>query len=235
LGAPGRRSLHPTIAILAIVVLTLALAPGSWAVLGLCALGLALLQLRLSPGQVPSLYQGLRRLRWLLISLIVVYAGFTPGPALLPSLGPASPSLPGLVEGLLRAANLVVILAAVQLMLAVNPRERLVEAVYWLLRPLRRLGVPAERFALRLVLTLEYATRLPAPGADQPSARGLRARIARLAERAGTALEQALERARESEPVNLVLGGLPAPAARDWLQLALLTLALATLVVWGPR
>ena len=104
---------------------------------------------------VHSLLRMMRRVRWLLLAILILYGWFTPGTALIPAWAPYSPSLEGLQQGLLRAAVLLAIVAAVYLLITTTPRGDLVAGLLWCGRPLRRLGVDDQRFAVRLVLALE--------------------------------------------------------------------------------
>lgn len=107
-----------------------------------------------------GLLRMLRRVRWLLFAILILYGWFTPGTALFPV--PMSPSLEGVQQGLLRAAALLAIVAAVYLLLATTARGDLIAGVLWYGRPLRRLGVDEQRFAVRLVLALEAVPRVQA-------------------------------------------------------------------------
>jgi len=49
-----------------------------------------------------------------------------------------------------------VMLAALSLILATNTKQRLISGLYFLLSPLKVLGLDVERFAARLWLTLHY-------------------------------------------------------------------------------
>lgn len=102
----------------------------------------------------------LRRVRWLLLAILILYGWFMPGTPLWPALGAFAPSREGLQEGLLRVAALGLIVIAVYLLLATTPRGRLVAGLLWFGRPLRRLGVGDARFAVRLVLALEAVAQV---------------------------------------------------------------------------
>jgi energy-coupling factor transport system permease protein len=92
-----------------------------------------------------------------MISLILVYAFATPGAAVLPHLGAYSPSHEGLVSGGIQALRLAVLLASLAVLLAAIPRDRILAGLYFLLRPLARMGVDVDRVAARIWLTLHYA------------------------------------------------------------------------------
>lgn len=99
----------------------------------------------------------LRRARWLLLSLLLIYAFATPGDLLSPPLGTYSPTLQGVRGGALQVWRLALLLVALALLLHSCPRERLLSGLYVLLCPFRSIGLDPERLAVRLWLTLHYA------------------------------------------------------------------------------
>lgn len=101
----------------------------------------------------------LRRSRWLLISLVLVYAFVTPGAAAVAVLGAYSPSREGLLSGGFQALRLISLLATLALLLATTSRERILEGLYFLLRPFALIGVDVDRVAARIWLTLHYAEK----------------------------------------------------------------------------
>jgi energy-coupling factor transporter transmembrane protein EcfT len=101
----------------------------------------------------------LRRSRWLLISLVLVYAFVTPGTAAVAVLGFYSPSREGLLSGGIQALRLISLLATLALLLATTSRERILAGLYFLLRPFNWIGVDIERVAARIWLTLYYAEK----------------------------------------------------------------------------
>lgn len=100
------------------------------------------------------------RLRWLFISIFIVYAWFTPGMLLIPEWGGLSPYKEGSVMGLMRITALIIIISAVCILVLNQPREQIMGAIHWYCRPLRLLGVSQERLAARLVLTMESVSKL---------------------------------------------------------------------------
>lgn len=100
------------------------------------------------------------RLRWLFISIFIIYAWFTPGLLLIPEWGGFSPYKEGTVMGLIRIAALIIILSALSLLVLNQSRNEMISAIYWYCRPLRLLGVSQERLAARLILTMESVTKL---------------------------------------------------------------------------
>jgi len=99
----------------------------------------------------------LRRTRWILFSLLLIYSFATPGIYLFPQAGSASPTVEGLHAGALQIWRLIVLLAALALLLRTTDRESLLSGLYTLMKPLKPIGVNAERIAVRLWLTLRYA------------------------------------------------------------------------------
>lgn len=94
----------------------------------------------------------LRRSRWLLLTMLLLFGWMSPGTAL--------PLLPGAtMEGLLLAAEnvarLLIAIATVSVLLAVLPPAALVSGMRTLLAPLASLGDFRDRLAVRLMLTLE--------------------------------------------------------------------------------
>ncbi len=101
--------------------------------------------------------QLLRRTRWIMLSLLLVYAYTTPGQPVLDSLGIFSPSREGLSDGVLQLTRLAVALAGLAMLLERLHRQKLIAGLYTLLAPLRLIGLSRERVAVRLALTLHYA------------------------------------------------------------------------------
>ena len=145
---------HPALQILIWVLLALltqGLQPFALLVSSAVLSGLAL---RLCPEQLLSL---LRRTRWIILSLLLIYGYTTPGAALWEMLGIASPTREGALDGLLQMGRLLSVLSGLAILLELLPQAQLVSGLYTLAYPLRWLGLSRERIAVRLALTLEYA------------------------------------------------------------------------------
>lgn len=110
--------------------------------------------LKLSAGR---LYVLLRRTRWIMLSLMLVYGYVTPGQALWAQAGVLIPTQQGLLDGVLQLSRLVFMLAALSVVLGMLSRQQLVGGLYTLMYPLRYLGLSREHVAVRLALTLHYA------------------------------------------------------------------------------
>ncbi len=147
-------TVHPTVQILAwslsvLVVQRLSLL---WL---LCATALILwLALWLSSGKLRQL---IKRTRWVMLSLWLIYAYTTPGHALWNALGLYSPTWEGLHDGLLQWLRLLASLASLAVLLDRLSRDQLISGLYTLFAPLVWLHISRERLAVRLALTLQYA------------------------------------------------------------------------------
>lgn len=101
--------------------------------------------------------QLLRRTRWIMFSLLLIYAYTTPGEAVSTGLGMLSPSREGLQAGGVQLLRLLVALAGLAILLDRLHRQKLMAGLYTLFAPLQWLGFSRERLAVRLALTLHYA------------------------------------------------------------------------------
>lgn len=101
--------------------------------------------------------QLIRRTRWVMFSLLIIYSYTTPGQPLFEALGMLSPSLEGLMDGVLQLTRLLSALAALAILLDRLDRPQLIAGLYTLFAPMQWLGLSRERLAVRLALTLHYA------------------------------------------------------------------------------
>jgi energy-coupling factor transporter transmembrane protein EcfT len=153
---------HPVFRIISFVIFSLILSLGGKAYVPVAGCAVLLLFISTGSGYLFAFWSMLRRMRWLLFSIFVIYAWLTPGepfPAL--SYGGAwLPTQEGVIEGVRRMLALTLIVAAVQWLLWVTEREQLVAALYWLARPLQWCGLSRERFAVRMALILTYVVEV---------------------------------------------------------------------------
>jgi energy-coupling factor transporter transmembrane protein EcfT len=99
----------------------------------------------------------LRRTRWILVSILVIYSYSTQGEVLIPQFGEFSPVINGVEEGFVRLLRLLAVLAGLSILLSLLLEAQLLAGLYKLLQPFSRLGLPTERVVVRLALTLGYA------------------------------------------------------------------------------
>jgi len=123
--------------------------------------------------RVSTFLHTVRRMRWLLLSILVIYAFGTPG-ELIPAFSVNfAPTYEGLQSGLVQIEKLLIALAALSLLLTSSPREQMMLGLYMLLIPFRFAGLNIERFAARLMLTLNYVEELAAKDKNNFSFRQL--------------------------------------------------------------
>lgn len=103
----------------------------------------------------------LRRVRVLLIAIAILFAWFSPGEALFHDWPRLGPTREGFALAVLHAARLIAVVCAVAVLLERLPLQRLVGGLHAISRPLRLIGVPPERLALRLLLVLRYVEASP--------------------------------------------------------------------------
>ncbi|HXU93541.1 MAG TPA: hypothetical protein VFP33_07795 [Gallionella sp.] len=145
---------HPAAQILAwclLVATVQVLGPGAL----LAAAGLILLATLAISGR--KFIHLLRRTRWIMLSLLMIYAYSTPGQPLAPQIGVFSPTQEGTIDGALQLLRLLATLGALAILLDRLHRQHLISGLYTLFAPLRLLGLSRERAAVRLALTLHYA------------------------------------------------------------------------------
>lgn len=151
-------TVHPAVRLLLFAFTALAIqVVAPWA----CLAGLALLGLY--PAGARRAWGLVRRARFLLLSLFLIFALGTPGVALLP--GSDWLTREGVLLGLNHSLRLLAVLGAVAWLLASTPPGELAAGCYALLTPLGRLGWPTERAVARLLLVLRYGEQPLAPGA----------------------------------------------------------------------
>ncbi|MFM9836568.1 MAG: CbiQ family ECF transporter T component [Methylophilaceae bacterium] len=109
-------------------------------------------------------YRLFKRLKWFYLVMFAIFAFNTPGEHLSGWTFSFSPTYEGFRAGLTQLLRITVMLEALSILLASNNRQKLISGFYFILSPLRWLGVDVERFAARLWLTLHYVeTQQPLP------------------------------------------------------------------------
>lgn len=209
--------MHPLIRVLCLVALASGLPLLALTDLLVISAVLLLVQRWLAVASLGRLRTGLWRLRWLLLAILILYWGFTPGEpvlAVLPGL-----SVEGVFEGLRRVWVIVCLLMAVYLLLALTPVPELARVLRTLVTPLRFIGLHPDRFALRLALALDGV------GAAQARLDSARAASRGFTE-AAVATVRALEDAADTAVPALPLPALPPVPVWQWLMPVALLLLL---------
>jgi energy-coupling factor transporter transmembrane protein EcfT len=227
--------MHPALRVLGVMLFIPVVAHGGLLAGLVAGAGVAVLLTGVGPTAWRRCLELNRRLRWFFVSIILLYGWFTPGRELLPAAYPLSPTLEGLLLGLGRVMILAIIVGAVVWLLARSSREDLVGAILWLTAPLAGLGFPRERFAVRLVLTLEAVPRLqplvaeardagPGPGAGDRTWAG----------RARALLDRVIKEATEASPGPMEISIPGRPRWDHWLMLCVVLAPLFALALWRP-
>ena len=102
-------------------------------------------------------YMLLRRTRWILFSMLLIYAYASPGAGVWPQLGVFSPVTDGVLQGFMQILRLLAVLAGLSILLSLLTPAQLITGLYTLSRPLCWLGLSRERVAVRLALCMRYA------------------------------------------------------------------------------
>ena len=145
---------HPAVLIFLWACLAIALQSLQTTALLLAGVPLMITAYTLSSSHLLTL---LRRTRWIMLSLLLIYAYATPGVAVWVSLAQLSPTYEGLIDGLLQLCRLAFALAGLSILLGLLSQPELIGGLYTLAYPLRYFGLSRERIAVRLALTLHYA------------------------------------------------------------------------------
>jgi hypothetical protein len=151
--------MHPVIKIMSFLVFGAAVSVGNGQIL-LAGISLVLpLYLFGNKIHVRGALVMLKRLKWLFISILIVYLFFTPGQLLWTDVV-WSPTVEGLTQGLLRVAVLVLLVAAVNFLISSTEQDDFLSAILWCFRPLSFVGLDHERLAVRITLTLEEVSQI---------------------------------------------------------------------------
>jgi len=102
----------------------------------------------------------IRRMKWLFLSILVIYFWFTPGDPIIGKSLSYMPTIQGVHMGILRVLSLILIIFALNYFVSAIARNRLVEAIIWLLNPLSRIGFDCRALAIRVALVLELIPRV---------------------------------------------------------------------------
>lgn len=209
--------LHPAFRILLLLVLAGMLFRYSLAAIALVLAFLLLAAAFAGPATLRAILKSLRRIRWLLLSIVVIYLWVAPEPAAAGRPG-YLPSWTELQIALQRSGVLVVLVAAVELLRHGASAQQVAAGLVILLRPLTFIGVQVEVFARRLALTLEAvpvtAERVARVAGGREKHRG----FAGLGQ-AAAALLHDIESDAVAAPRRADLPSLASPGRRDWLLL----------------
>lgn len=225
--------MHPVIRIVTFLVFTLFVAFGGYPQLffSLAALVMFYLLAQSTPMLWSSTWLMLKRMRWLFLSMVVIYFWFTPGQAILAVMADYSPTWQGIQMAGYRIGSLIVIVVAVNIVIKSTPRELITSGLLWLLTPLSYLGLPHERLAVRIVLTFnmiseiqyEYDLLKRAKHTDEPAMQprqnsrgGFLQRLDRLGELGANLFMNVVAKAQQSQEHSIELPAESAPPLVQW-------------------
>lgn len=219
-------NVHPVLRILCFIVFSLFLALGNLGQLGVATILVVLLFITTGSQSLAGLWPTLRRMRWFLLSIFIIYAWLTPGPVLFSGLQPSSwlPTTTGLIQGGQRMLALILIIASVHWLLFVTPRNPLVAALYWLAAPLQLFGISRQSFAVRISLILTNVMKVQTLVGDQVKQAGVsKGDIKGYASVAAGLVEEVITRAEQTPCEEIEINVADKPAAWQWLWPLLLT------------
>jgi hypothetical protein len=210
--------MHPVIRIISLLVLGTMISFGNPAGV-VTAAGLVIaLYFFTSTAYFATAWRSIRRLRWLFLSILIIYLWFTPAA----TGGSESfwlPSIEGGIQGAVRMLTLIILVLAANLLLRTTTREQIVSALLWLTFPLHVIGFPHERFAVRMTLVLE--TVIQARGlldAERNRAAGSSKNpIARISATMTDAYKTAVLRAEQTPCIVIEVPDLVRPPIHQWL------------------
>ena len=208
-----RAGLHPAIRIVLLVALAAMLF--RYSLLAMTIVLAVLLAGAARAGVLRRVARSIRRIRWLLVSIAVIYLWVAPEPAV----GGALPAWPDVELALRRAGVLVVLVTAVELLTLHTPAPLMAAGLVSILRPLGLVGVEVERFAGRLALTLEGVPATAEKVAEAAGGRRIRRGVAGWGEAAADLVER-IENDAKAAPQAVTLPDPGRAGFADWLALA---------------
>lgn len=216
--------MHPVIRILMLLLCAVMMVWGGWFE-WLFMLLLVVSGFILSPlAKFKPALKMMQRLRWLLLSILIIYLFYTPGVPLWPGIASGLPTQEGLLNGGHRIAVLLLLVAAVSLLLQSTPIAQMIAALLWLLRPFSLFGFPYERLAVRLGLTMEAVTELQDMIVKTTTeSQGVRQRIQAFAAQMVDLFDQVTQHARSLPCQTIEVPILMAPSVWQWLMLFLIS------------
>ncbi|MDQ7075336.1 MAG: CbiQ family ECF transporter T component [Gammaproteobacteria bacterium] len=216
-------SLHPGIKLSAYLLFAINLVLGASLPLLLFSSLLLLMLVHFAAISWRLLLRSLLRLRWLFLSILVLYSWMQPSGLMHDSWA----WLAGVLAGLQYCLILALLAVSVVILLETTPLPQLVEAIYWLVMPLSLLGLKRDTLALRLALVIETLADMRQRWQLElkPDLAGL-SLMDKIAAYFVHAFRLALQQADVSPMRQIELSGKSNPPWWQWLLLVLLLLLL---------
>ena len=109
-----------------------------------------------------SFLRVVKRMKWLFISIFIIYAFSTPAEYIQYLPANVAPTFEGCFLGVVQIAKLLIALAVLSILFTTSSKEQLMIGLHLLLSPLNLLGLNTSKFTARLLLTLDYVEELAA-------------------------------------------------------------------------
>jgi hypothetical protein len=167
-----------------------------------------------------SVFPLLKRLRWLFLSLLILYLWFN-SPTLT-----WLPSLPSLLLALERIGALIIIVLSAHLLLTTTPTQDIIAALQWWFRPFSKIGFSTERLAVRLALVLDTVQTVQNLYTDTPPT-ATKNPITKISEKVARLFAQVFIYAERTPLRTLVIPELTKPPLWQWAYPLLLLLIVA--------
>jgi len=165
----------------------------------------------LNHGQWQPLQQLFKRLRWLFISLFILYLWFHG------THFTWIPSQIGLFTAIEKIFVLMLMVFTAHILLIATPVHDLIAAVYWWFKPFNRFGFKAQTVAVRLALTLETLNDVHVLYQQQPKLNTRQNPIARISQYATLLFQSVVEHAEQAPLSQLAVPQLSAISIWQWM------------------
>jgi energy-coupling factor transport system permease protein len=111
---------------------------------------------------VPPLYllRGLRAIFFIIIFTVVLNMFFTPGETVLVQIGAVRLTIEGMAVAARMCLRLVLLIIGSSILTLTTSPIQLTDAIEYLLKPLRRIGVPAHEIAMMMTIALRFIPTL---------------------------------------------------------------------------
>ena len=153
------RNMHPFVKILLFIFTLLLMSYLSNVYLLIMCLVLFVYATWLARG---SFLRVVKSMKWLFISIFIIYAFGTPGEYIQHIPAVVAPTIEGCLLAIVQIAKLLIALAILSILFATSSKEQLMIGLHLLLSPLNLLGLNTNKFTARLLLTLDYVEELAA-------------------------------------------------------------------------
>lgn len=211
--------MHPVIRIITFLVLVIFLSRADSVILLAVTLVILFSYLITKPAHIHSVWPMLKRLRWLFLSMFILYLWFTPGTPVVDIADSGwVPTYEGLQTGLLRIAALVLVVLAVNLLIKTTPVDELLAALYWLAGPLQWAGVSREQFAVRMMLVMDIVPNVHPIVQTRSSEQAQESRLlTRMSNTIVSVFKDVLEQADATPERAMTLGDVSSPPLYQWM------------------